>query len=380
MKRCLNLDTLWFLYGLTLYRCMSCSIGDPCSIIIPLSLKDGVYRSRLYFGPSAFVYFRTPITWLLSLSQILRDLNGWRELVWHRLSHKLSRDLRALLELLEKRGTTWEEIPLYAYKSLGRREIRLLSIKRRTPFSGLIKAEVSVFDLGNAPPYEAISYTWGDPSRSHEISTEGCRFHVTSNLYSLLHARSSFLRDRLIWVDFISINQADNSEKERQIPMMADIYRQASRVVIWLGDVAEAPMAADMINKVYCSTLIWNSSLGYVYNSVSLDAHLPRWHALTNLFDPQYFSRIWICQEVAVASDVQIYHGGIYIPWKCFMLVHSVCQAPQMRVLYNMKGIKEASMNQMDLFQNSFTWIFSGFENRKKFPFPSEPSSQCLQP
>ena len=39
---------------------------------------------------------------------------------------------------------------------------------------------------------------------------------------------------RRLWIDAICINQASLKEKNQQVPMMADIYGGAARVLVWL--------------------------------------------------------------------------------------------------------------------------------------------------
>jgi hypothetical protein len=51
----------------------------------------------------------------------------------------------------------------------------------------------------------------------------------------LLFYRKSIFTFSLFGIDAICINQKDNDEKNNQLPIMADIYRQASRVIVWLG-------------------------------------------------------------------------------------------------------------------------------------------------
>jgi len=58
--------------------------------------------------------------------------------------------------------------------------------------------------------------------------------NVTVNL----HAALLRLRDRS-WIDAICINQENKQEKEQQIQLMARIYGQANRVVVWLGEAAD---------------------------------------------------------------------------------------------------------------------------------------------
>ena len=38
-----------------------------------------------------------------------------------------------------------------------------------------------------------------------------------------------------IWIDAVSINQNDIAEKNVQVAMMGDIYKNAARVIAWLG-------------------------------------------------------------------------------------------------------------------------------------------------
>jgi hypothetical protein len=62
---------------------------------------------------------------------------------------------------------------------------------------------------------------------------------VTVNLHEALsHLRDRSI-ERIIWVDAVCINQNDGEEKGQQIQLMAKIYGQASRVLVWLGEAAD---------------------------------------------------------------------------------------------------------------------------------------------
>jgi hypothetical protein len=39
----------------------------------------------------------------------------------------------------------------------------------------------------------------------------------------------------------------------------------------------------------------------------------PGWKALMKLLHNPYFTKVWVVQEIAVGSNVQIYHGDQYI-------------------------------------------------------------------
>lgn len=118
------------------------------------------------------------------------------------------------------------------------RVIRLLP--QREPTTTQIKCELFTYNLsgkqsGERHLYEAVSYVWGTGPRCHSITLNNCAFPVTENLHAALwHLRDQQL-ERVLWVDAVCINQDDNKEKERQIPLMRTIYAQAGRVIVWLG-------------------------------------------------------------------------------------------------------------------------------------------------
>lgn len=87
--------------------------------------------------------------------------------------------------------------------------------------------------------YEALSYVWGHSGNSETIHISDCRFEVTPNLHAALLRLRDTCFSRIIWIDAICINQADDDEKSGQIQLMALIYAVAKEVVIWLGEEAD---------------------------------------------------------------------------------------------------------------------------------------------
>jgi chaperonin cofactor prefoldin len=92
--------------------------------------------------------------------------------------------------------------------------------------------------MNDCPKYTALSYTWGNPTLSHQIFVNNRYLHVTESLeVALQHLRDQ--KDTLtLWIDAICINQQDTDEKNQQVQQMADIYRNASQVIVWLGPAA----------------------------------------------------------------------------------------------------------------------------------------------
>lgn len=92
--------------------------------------------------------------------------------------------------------------------------------------------------------YEALSYVWGEENHKVDISfkqqndTTDFTFSalaVTQNLYeALLHLRYEDA-SRSVWIYAICINQGDRTEKDHQVFMMGEVYKKASKVIVWLG-------------------------------------------------------------------------------------------------------------------------------------------------
>src|SRR5699024_9944047 len=92
---------------------------------------------------------------------------------------------------------------------------------------------------GRGHLYGALSYVWGIDVKPQSIMLDGCTFPVTSNLHAALINLRDHQIDRVLWVDAISINQDDQDEKSKQIPLMRTIYAQAAHVIVWLGEAME---------------------------------------------------------------------------------------------------------------------------------------------
>ncbi|THV45125.1 hypothetical protein BGAL_0527g00020 [Botrytis galanthina] len=120
------------------------------------------------------------------------------------------------------------------YHPLKDGEIRVLRIEPGT-FDDPIHCALSPCLLDDNPTYQALSYTWGDPSIRAPIKVDGHVFMATTNLESALR----YLRDteitRVLWVDAVCINQEDIPERGMQVQQMRRIYKNAKDVLIWLG-------------------------------------------------------------------------------------------------------------------------------------------------
>lgn len=131
------------------------------------------------------------------------------------------------------------DAPKFEYQPLDQSAdcIRVIQILPMTKECVDIRCTIRHIKFSERPKYEALSYMWGDASKTADIFVDGAAFKVTLNLRDALW----FLRHRAdgtamqFWIDAICINQSDADEKTRQIRIMPHIYFRAQVVLVWLG-------------------------------------------------------------------------------------------------------------------------------------------------
>jgi hypothetical protein len=252
--------------------------------------------------------------------------------------------------------------------------IRLLEIEPGRE-SEPLRCRLRVADLKDEPEYEALSYCWGNDDRKKTVICDGVEVRLTPNLVkalcrfrrapstekstsgSKLHRFFSRAADReaqadnlsgiakksdpelpdryrfcgFLWADAICINQEDYVERSKQVVMMGEIYSQAKTVIVWLGEKdVHLPKALELVQA--CQQEYWKEEVALQTDSglsriispelltdekharrglPSLNA--PQWKAISWFFGLQWFSRLWVLQEVALAKNVVALIGGYEI-------------------------------------------------------------------
>ncbi|PON25050.1 hypothetical protein TGAM01_v206131 [Trichoderma gamsii] len=127
----------------------------------------------------------------------------------------------------------------YSYEplDLGRPAIRLLCLHRGGNESeitcNLFQAELH--QRHDTVSYEALSYTWGSADLTESIVIDCFFMNVTLNLYGILQQLRYQDEDRILWIDAVCIDQENKKERGHQVEQMSEIYKEAHRVVFWLG-------------------------------------------------------------------------------------------------------------------------------------------------
>ena len=86
--------------------------------------------------------------------------------------------------------------------------------------------------------YLALSYCAGDPTQTAAMVVNGLRFNTFASLVPALCQlrRAVGIEQQLLWVDQICIDQSNSMERAHQVGFMKDIYENAERAMVWLGD------------------------------------------------------------------------------------------------------------------------------------------------
>jgi hypothetical protein len=187
------------------------------------------------------------------------------------------------------------------YKSIDKPadQIRLLVLQPKTRF-GLIECSLEPRSLDSAGSFEAISYRWSDNGQPMAILVDQQRKIVSNTVYLLLRSLQSDSK-RVLWLDSICINQDDEKEKERQIPLMRKVYSSATRVIGWVGDspasagalryLSQLPTALNS-NSNSRTDKIWHARENHRFK----DSFDQNWSAVESLLEHTWFSRVWVMQ------------------------------------------------------------------------------------
>lgn len=237
-----------------------------------------------------------------------------------------------------------------------------------------IKCKLSAFERDSAPPYEAISYAWGDENDSKIIRCEKRKLKVTTNLRNaLLQIRDPF-EVKLLWADAVCINQQDNDERGNQVRQMPLIYANAERVLVWLDlPNAKSQSFEDLFNfdfNINTSSASSTDQIGRA--SRILHEHVKELetlhlkdedsypdttmiaNAFSLLFDSPWFTRLWVVQEIGMAKSVRALIGDATIDF--VDLIRFILRLERKTLL----------MDQLGLFVAGKANVFTTFPARSR--------------
>ena len=111
-------------------------------------------------------------------------------------------------------------------------------------------------DIESAPSYEAVSYVWGSSNKSHHITLlDGRILPVTASVAFALPHLAKVCQTGYLWIDQITIDQSNVSERNDQVKVMGQIYRRTTRCLVWMDDGQTLDIESDL-------ELAWDTDAG----------------------------------------------------------------------------------------------------------------------
>ncbi|KAI1275947.1 heterokaryon incompatibility protein-domain-containing protein [Xylaria sp. FL0933] len=229
----------------------------------------------------------------------------------------------------------------YQYTKLPKGSHRYIRLLELQPGHFTEKIHVKILEahkLDAKGKWEALSYVWGseeDPAVIHvgRMSPDhhACReLRVTRNLEEAFRYLRYKHGTRTMWIDAICINQADKAEQSAHVAEMGEIYRNASRVIAWLGAASDnSSRALDFLGNIASQVHVdWREetlgpspdardrTIGDLREHLPVDpADLP---AIRQLWEREWFKRVWIRQEITLATRALLQIGTHILSWEQF--------------------------------------------------------------
>jgi hypothetical protein len=197
-----------------------------------------------------------------------------------------------------------KDVPVYRRHTLASdsKNIRVVEVLHNHTVdpNAPISCKLHVVSLDDVPSYKALSYVWGDEARLKTMFLDGQPFSVRENLFNFLAQYRSNGDTGYLWIDAICIDQSCIQERNHQVALMGSVYSTADMVIAWLG-----------------------SNLDLAYAIVTLKHHekfvdKQLAHALHQVCNNNYWSRLWIVQEFVLGQTLQVWSGYARIDGQAF--------------------------------------------------------------
>ncbi|KAL6917405.1 hypothetical protein FSST1_008900 [Fusarium sambucinum] len=222
------------------------------------------------------------------------------------------------------------------HAQLSENQIRLLRLNTDTSSSDA--GFLEIVSLDDTPQFYAISHCWGTKAHDTVVRIDGHPLNLMSDLASGLNVLQDLAITgsnfdpplRYIWIDSICVNQQSISDRSTQVAFMRQIYSTSVTTLVWLGPeqpwVTSAWRLLDQIYHVFESTCPEvqrenDISIGTYSDSLHQHTSLPTWDDkswghLRDMMHLDWFSRIWVIQEVVLSpKDPIIICGRHLYPW-----------------------------------------------------------------
>ncbi|KAB2104040.1 hypothetical protein AG0111_0g7222 [Alternaria gaisen] len=203
-----------------------------------------------------------------------------------------------------------DRIVPYTYDAIHDGQLRLLRFVQDGEF---LSAIMKPFPGDGTHPFTALSYTWGLGSNdSWPLHIGNQQLSVLGSLAPLvqaLRAKGALLDGTWWWIDSICIDQANLDERRMHVRHIKRIYRDAQKVVVWLGSQSDdSDCAQDFIhflNGINTAKLTTQALRDILLEN----QYEMSWVAFTNFFLRKWWTRIWTIQEFVIPTNISFWCG-----------------------------------------------------------------------
>ena len=219
----------------------------------------------------------------------------------------------------------------FKYHSLGKDEIRLLRLATKTTKATSSNGHIDDNECGedtpdqplhchlqnfgsqDRPKYVALSYAWGTQSSQNKIVMNDQVCSISLTVEQALRLLQSEHMEIYVWVDQICINQRDDVEKSHQVGQMKLIYCEAAEVVVWLGpDAADCTFLFRHLQESLAAYTAKDfETLFSLYSDEQRRSVISM--AWRQFCERNYWTRLWVIQEYAVASKIRVGVGATIV-------------------------------------------------------------------
>jgi hypothetical protein len=146
-----------------------------------------------------------------------------------------------------------------------------------------------------------LSYEWGPKTPIKEIEVMNRPTTIWQNLWNFLSRLRVHGYHDYLWCDANCIDQANDNERNHQVQLMSQIYRNAYSVLAWLG--GEYRDSSATLSQIRSMSVMENS-----FGELRLRETI--WRGLVAFSERTYWTRIWIVQEITVAEVIKLFCGA----------------------------------------------------------------------
>ncbi|KAG8161307.1 hypothetical protein KVR01_009571 [Diaporthe batatas] len=219
----------------------------------------------------------------------------------------------------------------YCYEKLpGATFIRLLKLLPGDSHD-IIRCNITLVDLTSCDgQYEALSYVWGAAEGHLRIQIDDAGHEIQPNLHRALVDLRVRDKPRNLWVDALCINQSDVPERNKQVPLMCEIYRNALRTICYLGpemkktrrayamlrELAEEGKMRSANDATTIPSFINHVPINPVESSLR-DKYIAD-GSIMHIASAEWWFRAWTVQESLLSNHALVVMGRRSIDWRDF--------------------------------------------------------------